>query len=247
MNKLAIVTGSSKGIGRAICTAFLAKGWHVIGLSRSSAQRKGEAGFEEILGDLMTEEPLEHLVARVAARGQDTPFGSIAMVHNFGLLNNASVMEARLEDWSRQLHANLTVPFLFTQALTPLMPPGSCHLYIGSTLSTMGVADLAAYTTSKHGLLGLMRSVACDLAPRSIRSNLIAPGFTATDMAEDVLAFGAAKAGQALDDYKRAIDNMTPLGRIVNPQEIGELAAFIAEQPAINGEIYAMNGGFGLK
>jgi NAD(P)-dependent dehydrogenase (short-subunit alcohol dehydrogenase family) len=126
------------------------------------------------------------------------------------------------------------------------MPTGSSHLYIGSTLSLIAVRDSSAYVAAKHGLAGLMKSAAIDLAPKGIRANLICPGFTDTQMADQVLEYSAQAKGMSLRDFKKIMEAQSPLNRFLHPPEIADLVFYIANQKAINGEILSINGGFGL-
>lgn len=240
--KLAIVTGSSKGIGAGIVENFKKNNWLTLGISRSSSQIcKPDI---EILTDLFqTQIALSSLKAEIQKHNN---ISQICLVHNFGYTHNSSILSLDEKDWDLTLEANLKIPFLFTQEITPLMTAGSSHMFIGSTLSTIAVPDSAAYITSKHGLAGFMKATAIEFKDKGIRANLICPGFTKTDMADKVLEFSAQKSKLNLEEMKTQIASHSPLKRFLEPEEIGNFVVYVAEAPAINGEVLHINGGFNL-
>jgi 3-oxoacyl-[acyl-carrier protein] reductase len=248
VSKLAIVTGSSKGIGAAITKLFYeTQEWVVIGLSRSPLNVSYDpANFIQILGDLNTKAPLNELLSKLPSLIAERGIKEICVVHNFGYTHNASVLETTDQDWELTYSSNVNVPFYFTRELSPLMPKGSSHIYIGSTLSTIAVANSASYITSKHALAGLMKAAAIDLAPHGIRCNLVCPGFTKTNMAEKVIKYSAGKNGISYEDSIESIAQQSPLKRLLEPTEIANFVYYLANNPSISGEIIHVNGGFGL-
>ena len=246
--KLAIVTGASKGIGESIVQKFLNdSNWLVIGISRSQINQSIKtSNFIELLADLSDPKPLEQLKALINKAKTKYIIEEISFIHNFGFTQNIPITEISDDVWQKTIWANLTLPFVSTREITSLMPTGSSHLYIGSTLSLIAVRDSSAYVAAKHGLAGLMKSAAIDLAPKGIRANLICPGFTDTQMADQVLEYSAQAKGMSLSDFKKIMEAQSPLNRFLHPSEIADLVFYIANQKAINGEILSINGGFGL-
>lgn len=246
---ITLITGASRGIGRAIAEHLLHDAHqHVVGFARSPSTLD-HPRYRHICGDLLSPtpdaDPLEHaatLITEALAQGVDR----VAVVHNLGRVHKAPLTEIDPADWAAILHANLTVPFLWTRRLSPLMPRASVHLYLGSTLSEIAVHDTAAYVAAKHGLLGLMRSAALDLAQAGIRANLVCPGFTETEMADEVLAYGAARAGQDPATHRAHLQAAFPLGRMVQPAEIARLVAYLIGADSANGSVVHVDGGYGL-
>ena len=245
--KLAIVTGSSKGIGLSIVQCFLQEAdWLVLGVSRSSSALLGQNNYSELLCDLLDPSSIKLVTEKIKHMIDEYKPLEVCVVHNFGATCNSHLLQTSLDQWNRIFQANVHIPFLLTREVTPLMPPNSSHLYIGSTLSEIAVPDSCAYVASKHALAGLMKAAAVDLASASIRLNLICPGFTDTDMAEQVLEHGASKAGKPLEEWKASLEQKSPLKRFLHPEEIGKLVVYLAENPAISGQVIHINGGFGL-
>jgi 3-oxoacyl-[acyl-carrier protein] reductase len=241
---LIIVTGASKGIGAGIVKSFIdSTQYQIVGLSRSSSKFNPRSErYREILGDLTTDEPLKQLKELIALRKPQ----QICLVHNYGFTHNSNLLELTTEDWDKTFNANVKLPFIYTREISPLMPAGSSHVYIGSTLSQIAVPDSAAYIASKHAILGLMRAAAIDLAPKSIRTNLVCPGFTESDMAREVIKYTAAKSNMTAEEYWKLIESKSPLKRFLKPEEIGNFVVYLANNPTISGEVIHINGGFNL-
>ncbi|MDX1918620.1 MAG: SDR family oxidoreductase [Candidatus Caenarcaniphilales bacterium] len=247
IKKLVLITGSSSGIGAGIVDAFLEdQSWIVLGVSRSSRPLDNPR-YHELIVDLTSEKALSEVKAALESQKAKNELGEICFVHNFGLTDHRSVLEVDRASWDRVFYTNVTLPMLITRELSPLMPSGSSHQYIGSTLSTMAVPNAAAYISSKHALLGLMRASAQDLSLKGIRTNLICPGFTESAMAREVVGHAAQRKDLAAEKHQAFLESLSPLGRFLRPKEIGDLVLFLASTPTISGEIIQINGGFGLK
>ncbi len=245
-NKLAIVTGSSKGIGAGIVNSFLQSGeWHVLGIARSSLNNTNEK-YSELLLDLFQSESVKAVKNRISELKSSLKIEEICFVHNFGFTHNSSILDLSEEVWDTTFAANVRIPFLLTREISPLMPDGSSHLFIGSTLSEIAVPDSAAYIASKHALAGLMKAVSVEFAAKGIRTNLICPGFTESDMAKKVIEHSAQKNRVSAEENWKAMENMSPLKRLLKPDEIGKFVLYLAENPSISAQVLHINGGFGL-
>ena len=242
-NKLVIITGFSRGIGQGVLQNFQEKApdWLSLGIARSAGQ-KFQPDYQLFL-DLADLQAITKIKAKIQSL---LPLNEICFVHNYGETSHHSILDLPDEDYERVLRANLHIPLLCTREISPLMPIGSSHLFIGSTLSTMAVSHSAIYAISKHALLGLMRVAAVDLKPLGLRANLICPGFTETEMAQEVMNQAAIVQKTAPQIYKEQITRLSPLNRLLKPDEIGSLVLYLAQTPAINGELIHINGGFGL-
>lgn len=235
--KLALVTGSSRGIGMAIARRCLESGYRVIGVARAS--QPALAGLEWIQTDLSTEQGCRMLLEHPALRGQTLDL----LVNNAGLAGGQEQVGGQQdwELWQRIVSLNLSASYHLLSGLSEqLRPEVGRVVQIGSVLSLRAVPDQPAYTAAKHGLVGLTKSMALRLASRGITVNLICPGWTRTEMAEQ----RARELGTALDDL---IANV-PLGRWIEAEEIAELVIFLASKAAqnITGQCLVIDGGASL-
>jgi NAD(P)-dependent dehydrogenase (short-subunit alcohol dehydrogenase family) len=250
MQKLAIITAFSGGIGAGITEAFLKESdWHILGLARSAGKfTELNKNCTHLFSDLLNQREIPNLITKVKSHIQTIKPAEICFVHNFGQTKHANILNTEEADWDNLFWANVKLPFLFTKALSPLMQnsQNASHLFIGSTLSEIAVPDSTAYISSKHAIAGLMKSVAIDLANMRIRANLICPGFTESEMADQVIKYTAESQNMTTEQLKQAFKEKSPLKRFLNPLEIGNLAVYLAKNPAINAETININGGFGL-
>ncbi|HEY1434293.1 MAG TPA: SDR family NAD(P)-dependent oxidoreductase, partial [Thermoanaerobaculia bacterium] len=191
----------------------------------------------------------------VAALCDVTDRGSVALaiataVARWGrldvLVNNAGLGGATpLDDpedalWDRILATNLTATFRVTREASPFLPEGGRVINLSSVLGRFGVAGHAAYAASKHGVIGLTRSLALELAPRKITVNAICPGWVETEMGRaGFRRFGGEEMGRA------AAAGMAPLGRVLDPDEVAGMAAYLASDDArsVTGQAIVVDGG----
>lgn len=230
MNRVLIVTGASRGIGLATARLFAEKGYTVYNLSRSPAP---DAAIRHIGVDISAAdwlEPVRETLLAAAAQADQ-----VALVHNAGSIIKDSLRGFDVAQFQRVMQINVTAPAQLSALLVPAMRPGSSIVYVGSTLSEMAVANSCAYVTSKHALVGLMRSTCQDLAGSGIHTNCVCPGFTDTEMlrehvggSEEVLASIAAGVTQ---------------NRLIEPREIAETIHFCATRPVLNGAVIHANLG----
>ncbi len=235
--KLALVTGASRGIGKAIAELCLKKGYRVIGVSRAS--HSDLVGIEWIQVDLSTELGCRKLIEHPALQGRSLDL----LVNNAGLAGGQEQLGG-VQDWGlwqRLISVNLSASYYLLSGLcAQLKSEVGRVIQIGSVLSMRAVPDQPAYTAAKHGLVGLTKSMALRLAPRGITVNLICPGWTRTEMAEQ----RARELDKPLDDLIAYV----PLGRWVEAEEIAELAIFLASEAArnITGQCLVIDGGASL-
>ena len=228
-----IVTGASRGIGRAIAARALALGDRVALMARS----------EQVLdlpGDDMAERalPLQVDVRRAdsAAEGVAaavSAFGPIdVLVNNAGLHRGGRVERLSLDDWERVLATNLTGPLIMTRAALPHMREGSSVVNIGAVVGFRGVPGDSPYGAAKAGLAGLTTVLAMELAGRGIRVNLVVPGFVETEM-----------TGDLSERARDLIVERIPLRRTGSPEEIADVVAWVAGASYMTGSVVATDGG----
>jgi NAD(P)-dependent dehydrogenase (short-subunit alcohol dehydrogenase family) len=247
-----LVTGATRGIGAAIAQALAAAGWHVTLAGRS------RAALEEVRVALPLADGLAHDCVELDVADAASVARAFAEVHAKGgalqaLVNNAGAVEtgplARLPlaTWDRMLAVNLTGAFLCTQAaLGPMLAARAGRIVsIASTAGQKGYAYCAAYAAAKHGVLGMTRSLALELAPQGISVNAVCPGYTDTAIVRDGVARIVAATGRAEADALAAFSQASPLKRLVRPDEVAATVRWLcADAPAaFTGQAMSVSGG----
>lgn len=233
-----LVTGGGTGIGQAIARSFAANGDHVTICGRRLAPLEETAeGFDMTLAqaDVTDEAAVADLFK--------TPFDVV--IANAGIARNAKLTDLSLADWNDTLNVTLTGVFLTFRAALPQMSKGGRLIAIASTASLQGGATLAAYAAAKHGVLGLVRSVAKEVAKQGVTCNAICPGFVDTEMAAGA-AEGVAQKFNI--DEAKAMDMIVaanPMRRLIAPEEVAATALFLASTGAasVNGHALSVSGG----
>jgi 3-oxoacyl-[acyl-carrier protein] reductase len=230
MSKLLIISGASRGIGKSTAQLFLESGYKVINISRSPSNMDGVLDISADLSD-----PLWINRVRDELPNMLNGIDEIALVHNAGVLVKDRVGELPQEQLRRVLEVNVVASSMLNDLLIPSMPGGSSIIYLGSTLSEKAVPGTASYVTSKHAVVGLMRSTCQDLAGTGIHTACICPGFTDTEMLRDNIG----------DDPKvlETIAGMQTFNRLVEPEEIAEAIISVTQQPVFNGAVLHTNLG----
>ncbi|MBT8336856.1 MAG: 3-oxoacyl-[acyl-carrier-protein] reductase [Gemmatimonadetes bacterium] len=235
---VAIVTGGSRGIGRAIAEALAEGGARVAVIARNAegaAAAAAELPGEGHLGigcDVSDGEAVVAMVRRV-----DEELGPVGiLVNNAGITRDNLLLRMKEEDWDAVLDVNLKAAFHTVKAVTKGMMRrrDGVILNVTSVVGLMGNAGQANYAASKAGLVGLTKSVARELAPRGIRCNAVAPGYIRTDMTADLG-----------DAQTEALQSGIPLQRLGDPEDIAGVVRFLAGPSAryITGQVLAVDGG----
>jgi 3-oxoacyl-[acyl-carrier protein] reductase len=240
-NQVAIVTGAGRGIGQAIAMRLASEGARVAVVSRTEANANRTA--EEInakfagLAQPYAVDVAEHAAVKAVAERILADFSRIdILVNNAGLTRDGLAMRMSSDDWDIVVNTNLKGAFNFIQAVMRSMikQRSGRIVNISSVAGLVGNAGQANYAASKAGLLGLSKSLARELASRSITCNVVAPGFIATDMT-DVLP----------DNVKAGALAQIPLGTMGEPEDIAAAVAFLASAEAkfITGQVLTVDGG----
>lgn len=232
MNKTLVITGGSRGIGQSIAEHFDQKNWTVVNISRHPCPVKKA---KNITLNLLTQTPWEPQLFTQAL--QDA--GPICLVHNAGICPTDQVQTLSAEQFRQTLELNAVAPARLNTHIIPLLSAGSSIIYIGSTLSELGVANTASYVSSKHAVAGLMKATCQDLDNTGIHTCCICPGFTETDMLQARMAENPR--------LSNSIKNSITARRFVQPREIAELVWFCANNPAINGSMLHANLGMRMR
>ena len=233
-----LVTGGGTGIGRAIAHAFLAAGDEV-----TIAGRRIEPLQEAADGTAIKTVQLDVTDEAQVAALFETPFDVV--IENAGSGKATKLVNTTLDDWQATINVNLTGVFLtFREALRG-MTQGGRLIAIASTAALQGGSNLSSYAASKHGVLGLMRSVAVEVAKSGITCNAICPGFVDTEMAETAVQNVMRKFNVPQDKALSMVVSGNPMARLIDPAEVAATAIFLASAGAssVNGHALSVSGG----
>lgn len=236
--KTAIVTGSSRGIGRAIAVQLAQDGFNIVlnyskdrrGAEEAAAEIK-KSGKEAITVEANVSKPecATELVKAAASK-----FGGIdVLVNNAGINKKQDFENLTTEEWHEMIETNLSSAFYCSKGALPYLKQSKgCIVNISSMAALKGSTRNAHYGTSKAALIGLTKSLAKELAGHGIRVNAVAPGYVMTDLLK----------GRNMEELAKDI----PLGRVAQPEEIANVVSFLASEKAsyITGEVICVNGGF---
>jgi NAD(P)-dependent dehydrogenase (short-subunit alcohol dehydrogenase family) len=246
-----LLTGASRGIGRAIARALLAEGVELalVGRERATLQAvaAGAPGHALLVADLERADDAEACVERAA----DALGGLDAFVACAGIAEHAPLGTIGRQALERQLAVNFVAPFLMAQRAAEHIAGagGGSILLIASTLGLAPAATTAAYAASKAALISMTRSFALELGARGVRVNAIAPGVVDTDMVR-ALRLAPGEAPPTAPDAEgrvrkqlEALAALHPLGRLGQPEEVAETALYLLRAPYVTGAIVAVDGG----
>ena len=241
-NQVAIVTGASRGIGRAIAVALASEGAKVVVNYASSA-----SAAEAVVAEINSLENGSEAIAVPADVSKEAEVDSLiksaidkwgrvdVLVNNAGITRDTLLLRMKLEDWQSVIDLNLTGVFLTSRAIAKIMlkQKSGRIINIASVSGLMGNAGQGNYSAAKAGVVGFTKTVAKELASRGITVNAVAPGFIATDMTADL-------------KNTEEILKFIPLGRYGQPEEIAGMVRFLAADPAaayITGQVFNVDGG----
>lgn len=235
--KHALVTGGTRGIGRAIVLALAGAGVDVV-----TCYREDEKAAERLTRELRQTGGHHHVVKADVARAEDLDrlaeicrqlLGAVdIVVHNAGSISHVPFRELSSDQWQRVLDTNLTAAYLVVQKVLALLPDGASIINVGSRAAAAGVPLRAHYTAAKAGIVGLTRSLSKELGSRGIRVNVVAPGPVETDVVVP-------------PEVRQRYESLIALGRLGRPAEIAGVVLFLASDLSsfITGETINVDGG----
>jgi NAD(P)-dependent dehydrogenase (short-subunit alcohol dehydrogenase family) len=244
--RVALVTGAGRGIGRAVAQRLSGAGLRVVLVARDAGQLAETAA--------LCTGPTLAVPADVTDGGQvdgafraaeDTWGPAGVLVASAGGGHSARLEDTTDADWQRMLDLNLTAPFRCVRRAVPAMRAAGWGriVVIASTAARIGEPYIAAYTASKHGVLGLVRSAAAELAAAGITVNAVCPGYADTPMTDGTVARIAEVSGRSEDSARQALERKQPIGRLIAPGEVADAVWFCVSAPAVTGQGINVDGG----
>ena len=252
-DKTALITGGGRGIGRTVAHLFAREGARLALVARTAHQ------VEQVADEIRATYETEAIAAvcDVSDAGSvQRAFASVTesfgrgvdiLVNNAGIAESAPLVRTSDELWQRLLAVNLTGTFLCTRAALPTMLEHGWGriINIASIAGKTGAPYISAYTASKHGVLGLTRSVALEVATKGVTVNAICPGYVETEMAAQAINNISSKTGKSEAEARDVLNRMSPQNRLVTPEEVAALALLLASEEGrgINGQAINVDGG----
>lgn len=239
-DQIAIVTGASRGIGKAIALDLAENGCHIAGVSRSEESANRIKSEVEALGvrylglgvDVSSSEAVQTAVDEIVKEFKTVDI----LVNNAGITRDTLLMRMTDEDWNTVIQTNLSGSYFWIKGVTRTMMKARKGriINISSVIGQHGNAGQVNYAASKAGMIGMTQSVAKEFAPRGITCNAVCPGFIQTDMTDDLS-----------DELKATLKEQIPLKRLGNPEDIAHMTTFLCTEDAgyITGQALTVDGG----
>ena len=249
--RIALVTGGGRGIGRSVALSLASAGADVAVTARSPKELDETAAAIRALGrraeaivcDVSERTQVDGMVARVKTALGDP----LILVNNAGIAASAKLTDTTDEMWDRMLRVNASGAFYCTRAVLPLMLAAKWGRIVNmaSVAGRAGAPYIAAYTASKHALLGLTRAVAAEVASRGITVNAICPGYVDTEMTDASAANIVKRTGRTEEDARKILEGFSPQGRLMTAPEVAAMTTYLCSELArgINGQGIVLDGG----
>ncbi|MCA9628768.1 MAG: SDR family oxidoreductase [Myxococcales bacterium] len=247
----AVITGGGRGIGAAVAKLLVERGAHVLVTARSEAQVERVAAALRAAGGTAFATACdvsdEDSVAAMAAVARDRLGGVDILVNNAGIAKSHDIKRVPLEDWQQIMAVNATGPFLCTRAFVTEMLERRWGrvVNVASVTSRVGTPYIAAYTASKHAVLGFSRSVAAEVKAKGVTVNCVCPGYVNTEMTDESISRVSEKTGRDREESLKAILATVGQHRLIEPEEVAFMVANLCEERAggTTGQAIVMDAG----
>ncbi len=244
--RTALVTGAGRGIGQAVAVRLAAEGYRVALTARSAGQLEETAllcGGETLVlpADMLDPAAPDAVVSDV-----ERAWGPVAvLVANAGAGESAPVARMTDEMWQRQIDLNLTAPFRCLRRVVPSMVDEGWGrvVVLASVAAKRGEPYIAAYTAAKHGVLGLVRSAAAELARTGVTVNAVCPAYVDTPMTDGTVETIVATTGRSAEEARKALERMQPIARLITVDEVSDAVMFCVGNAGVTGQGVNVDGG----
>ena len=244
--RTALVTGAGRGIGRAIAIRLSAAG-HRVGITARNEAELNETAAQCPGPSLVAPADLTQTGAVDSVfAAMESAFGPVEiLVANAGAGSSAPLHRVTDADWQRMIDLNLTAPFRCLRRALPAMTKVGYGriVVIASVASKRGEPYIAAYTAAKHGVLGLVRSAAAELARTGVTVNAVCPAYVDTPMTDGTVATIVERTGRSADDARRILADRQPIGRLITVDEVADAVLFCVANPGVTGQGINVDGG----
>jgi NAD(P)-dependent dehydrogenase (short-subunit alcohol dehydrogenase family) len=245
--KHALVTGGGTGVGRAIALALAETGVAVTICGRRKEQLAAVTDANKRISAIAADVADEAAMTALYAEAEKARGPVDIVVANAGMSGSSPAQRTSLSDWQRTLDVNLTGSFLTVKpALAGMTSAKSGRVvFVASTAGLKGYAYVAPYVAAKHGVVGLMRALATELARTGVTVNAVCPGFVETDMLEESVRRIVDKTGRTVEQARASLAATNPQGRFIQPQEVAAAVLWLCSEAAgsITGQAISLSGG----
>lgn len=245
--RTALVTGAGRGIGRAVVARLGREGYRVALTARSEDQLRetasllGDGRALVLPDDMLDPQAPDRVISEVERR-----WGPVdVLVANAGAGESAPIARMTDEMWQRQLDLNLTAPFRCVRRVVPSMVERRWGriVVLASVAAKHGDPYIAGYTAAKHGVLGLVRSVAAELATKGVTVNAVCPAYVDTPMTDGTVEMIVKTTGRSAEEARAALEAKQPIGRLITVDEVAEAVWFCVVNGGVTGQGINVDGG----